>query len=70
MCDEGGRVGSIDRSSGPEKMKPTEAAFAMAKFSFDGAASPLVIEELLLLFGHQIWIILGLLSRGPLNRIP
>jgi hypothetical protein len=33
MCDEGGRVGSIDRSSGPEKMKPTEAAFAMAKFS-------------------------------------
>ena len=31
----------------------------MAKFSLDGVASPLVIEELPLLQGHQIWITFG-----------
>jgi hypothetical protein len=77
MCGEGVRVDIIDRSSGPEKMKPTcekhikklqrlladqaqsVAALALAKFSLDGVALPLVIEELPLLLGHQIWITFG-----------
>ena len=32
----------------------------MAKFSLDGVASPLIIYELPLLLGHQIWITFGL----------
>jgi len=38
----------------------SEAAFALAKFSLDGVASPLIIYELPLLLGHQIWITFGL----------
>jgi hypothetical protein len=31
----------------------------LAKFSLDGVASPLIIYELPLLLGHQIWITFG-----------
>jgi hypothetical protein len=37
----------------------SEAAFALAKFSLDGVASPLNIYEPPLLLGHQIWITFG-----------
>jgi len=37
----------------------SEAAFALAKFSLVGVASPLIIYELPLLLGHQIWITFG-----------
>jgi hypothetical protein len=37
----------------------SKAAFALAKFPLDGVASPLIIYELPLLVGHQIWITFG-----------
>ncbi len=35
------------------------AAFALAKFSLDSVASPLIINELPILLGHQILITFG-----------
>ncbi len=35
------------------------AAFDMAIFSLDRVASPLIIEELAFLLGHQVWITFG-----------